>query len=239
MKSPTLIALAVLAVVSAGTAMALPQAADDARPARKTLDANGDGFVDRAEAAASPRLAARFDSLDANRDGRLDKDELPRHERGGRHGGKDRHAQLQALDTDKDGRISRAEAAADPAFAQRFDRMDLNKDGFVDRADRELAAAQRRDAWFKAADTDGDGTLSRAEYDAASEQRDARHGGRQQGPRAQRGEWFAGLDKDKDGRISRAEAAGSPLAGRFDALDADKDGFIDREELKAARPQRR
>ena len=45
--------------------------------------------------------------------------------------------------------------------------MDANSDGFVDRADRELAAKQRKDAWFKAADSNSDGSLSKAEFDAA------------------------------------------------------------------------
>ena len=41
------------------------------------LDADGDGFVDRGEAAAADRYLLRaFDQLDANRDGRLDRDEL-------------------------------------------------------------------------------------------------------------------------------------------------------------------
>lgn len=235
MKSPTLIVLAVLAIASAGTVLAAPQ--DGAKPERRTLDANGDGVVDRAEAAASPRLAERFDSLDRNGDGRLDKDEL-RQGRDRGHRGREGHARLQALDADKDGRISRAEAAADPAFAARFERMDLNGDGFIDRADRELAAAQRRDAWFKAADTNGDGMLSRAEFDAADRMHAGRDGHRH-GPHATRGDRMATLDKDGDGRISRAEAADSPLAARFDSLDANKDGFLDRDELKAARPQRR
>ncbi len=40
------------------------------------LDANGDGFIDRSEAAGRPRLMQNFDAIDANRDGRLSRDEL-------------------------------------------------------------------------------------------------------------------------------------------------------------------
>ncbi|MCX8005783.1 MAG: hypothetical protein N2688_12660, partial [Burkholderiaceae bacterium] len=40
------------------------------------LDTNGDGFIDRNEAASRPRLAQQFDAIDSNRDGRLSKDEL-------------------------------------------------------------------------------------------------------------------------------------------------------------------
>lgn len=40
------------------------------------LDADGDGWVDRHEAAADASLRAEFDRVDVNRDGRLDRDEL-------------------------------------------------------------------------------------------------------------------------------------------------------------------
>ena len=45
---------------------------------------------------------------------------------------------MAKLDTNKDGRISREEAKADPRLAARFDQMDVNKDGYLDKADREL-----------------------------------------------------------------------------------------------------
>ena len=35
----------------------------------KAADTNGDGLLSRSEAAALPRLADRFDAVDANRDG--------------------------------------------------------------------------------------------------------------------------------------------------------------------------
>ncbi len=40
------------------------------------LDANGDGFIDRKEASAHPALSAEFGAVDADRDGRLGRDEL-------------------------------------------------------------------------------------------------------------------------------------------------------------------
>ncbi|KAF1692778.1 hypothetical protein CSC62_14180 [Pseudoxanthomonas jiangsuensis] len=186
-KTPFLIATALLAV-TAGAALAqsnTPTPAAPATPAHKPLDANKDGVIERGEAAAFPRLAERFDTLDKNRDGKLDRGELPRRPHGdrGRHGPGHRGGfggpdgpGFAGADKDGDGRISKAEATA--AAAERFDRMDANKDGFVDRADRELASQQRRDARFKALDSNGDGSLSRAEYDAAQ----ARHGG----PRGER-----------------------------------------------------
>ncbi len=185
MKSRTPLLLALLLGTSAtGIALAAsPVAPATAKPQAIKLDSNGDGVIDRKEAAASPRLAARFDTLDSNKDGTLSRDELPRgkhgrHARGGRH-----HDQLARLDTNKDGRISREEAKAEPRFAARFDAMDVNKDGFVDKADREQRMKQHRDAWFASADTNKDGQLSKAEFDAAKGQR---HGGRSGHGRAPR-----------------------------------------------------
>ena len=62
-KTPLLLAAALLA---ATTGAALAQADAPAAPAkaRAPLDTNQDGVIDRTEAAAHPRLAARFDTLD-------------------------------------------------------------------------------------------------------------------------------------------------------------------------------
>lgn len=169
-RTPMILLAMLLATSAAGVATAATPS--ESRPGATRIDANGDGVIDRQEAAAHPRLAQRFDELDKNKDGKLSRDELPkRKHRAHRHaGGKDgpRHGHfMSALDTDKDGRISREEAKAQPKFAERFEQLDVNKDGFVDRADFEARASQRRDEWFAAADTDKDGKLSKAEFDAA------------------------------------------------------------------------
>ncbi len=180
MTRKTLLTLAVLTALSAGTAFAATQApAQGAAPAaRVKLDVNGDGVIDRKESAAHPRLAEKFDELDKNKDGKLSKEERPyrgdRKHGGDVHGprGEGRREAMAKLDTDKDGRISRAEATAgEGKLASRFDGMDANKDGFVDRADHEIRAKQRSDEWFAKADTDKDGKLTRAELDAAKSKR--------------------------------------------------------------------
>jgi EF hand len=99
------------------------------------LDKNGDGVVSRDEAAARPRMAKTFDTLDANKDGALSKDEM-----------KAAHDKMQARhvarnDTDRDGRLSRAEAVGRPKLAENFDRIDSNGDGFL--TTEEMKAARK------------------------------------------------------------------------------------------------
>ena len=111
-RTPLLLAL-LLGTSASGIALAADTPATPApRPAK--LDTNGDGVIDRSEAAANPRLAAKFDELDKNKDGKLSRDELPRWQHGRRGHGGERWA---ALDVNKDGRISREEAKADPRLA--------------------------------------------------------------------------------------------------------------------------
>ncbi len=174
MTRKTLLMLAVLTALSAGTAFAATAPASDSQhPPRAKLDTNGDGAIDRSEAAQHRRLAGKFDELDKNKDGKLAKEEMPRrHSRSFGKNGHGSHGMMMKLDTDKDGRISRAESAAgEGKLASHFDKMDVNKDGYIDRADHELRAKQRTDEWFAKADADKDGKLSSAEVDASRSQR--------------------------------------------------------------------
>ena len=83
MNRKILYAALALAVAAAGTAFAQQTAAPTSPgEPRVKLDANGDGAIDRSEAAKSGRFAARFDELDKNKDGKLTADERPH--RGGR-----------------------------------------------------------------------------------------------------------------------------------------------------------
>jgi len=170
MKQTKLLAVAVAVALASAAAFAQTATQPTAGKPRIAIDANKDGVIDRAEAAKMPRLAEKFDQLDRNKDGRLSADERPRmdgmHHRGGKRG----HGMMRAADTDKDGRISRAEAQAAHARAgDRFERMDFNKDGYIDRGDMQARVAQRRSECFAKADADRNGQLSRAEFDRMGE----------------------------------------------------------------------
>ena len=178
-RSSYLLLAVLLATSASGVAVAAAPAAGKAPAAPRHLDTNGDGQIDRAEARASTRLSARFDTFDKNSDGQLSFDELSRTlvlsgkrdgERGGPRawahfgGGPVGMGMYGAMDADGDGRISAAEAKA------HFDKLDANKDGYIDAADQQARAEQRRAQWFADADTDKDGKLSPAELAAAREE---------------------------------------------------------------------
>jgi Ca2+-binding EF-hand superfamily protein len=203
----------------------------DAPRARIQLDANRDGAIDRGEAARHPRLAERFDRLDRDHDGRLE-----RGERGMRHhrGGKRHHGGMARLDTDKDGRISRAE------FAVMETRIAEWKARHAERAGKAGAKqpGHRGPLDFAAVDANRDGYLVRAELRAHHERmrpqyeaaRKARFDGK-----------FAAADLNKDGKLGRVEAeqAMPRIGDRFNWMDDNRDGFLDRGELSAGRGRRR
>lgn len=182
-------------------------------PRRMQIDANGDGAIDRNEAAKLPRLAEKFDELDKNGDGRLDSNERPQRKR--RHGG--RHGGIERADADGDGRISRAELESAEAarietggkrgdhgrsLLDDFDSIDSNKDGHLVRGElrtwqermrpqRAAEHAQRANAQFAEADLNRDGKLSRVEVEEKMP-----HAAKQ----------FAWMDENRDGFLSSEEA---------------------------------
>ncbi|MCL1634107.1 EF-hand domain-containing protein [Luteimonas sp. SX5] len=210
MNRKILYAAVALSLIAAGAAVAQQTAAPvpgAQHEGRMKLDANGDGAIDRSEVGKSERLAARFDEMDKNKDGKLTADERPQWR--GRHGGRD--GRMMKADTDKDGRISQAEAAADPKLAERFKDMDANKDGYADSADRELRGRQHREEWFSSADTNKDGNLTKAEMDASAQ---AHHAEFQQKHEARSAERFQKMDKNGDGVVSRVEMQDASQAHR-------------------------
>lgn len=100
------------------------------------IDKNGDGQVGRDEVADMPRLAERFDQLDGNGDGVLDKAELDKVRDRVRGELKERgEERFEGTDTNGDGAIDRAEAQAEAQrrVAEMFDRLDDDGDGRLTR----------------------------------------------------------------------------------------------------------
>ena len=94
------------------------------------MDTNKDGALDKSEVNSKTggRLAKAFDEIDSNKDGKVTKDEI-------KAGWQARSAERQAkrlarIDTDKDGKVSWAESEAQAKA--RFDKADANHDGFLD-----------------------------------------------------------------------------------------------------------
>jgi Ca2+-binding EF-hand superfamily protein len=114
-------------------------------------------------------------------------------------------------DTDGDGRVSRAEATASGAerSGEWFDKLDLNKDGYLTQDEMKQARDTRHqnhgdmkekmEARFKEADANGDGQLS----------------------------------------LDEVQAKMPRLADRFTTLDTDKNGLLSKDELKHGSPGRR
>ena len=141
-------------------------------------------------------------------------------------------------------------------LAERFAKLDLNKDSAITKAEvdqaREAMKARRteqrakhRDERFQRLDTNKDGQLSKAEYDAGFAARGQRDGKAGPGGRHHRGmhrgmmhrgqgDFLARLDANKDGKVTLPEFEAKPLA-MFDRADANKDGTVTPAERQAAR----
>ena len=132
--------------------------------------------------------------------------------------------------------------------ADRFNRADANKDGFLSLEEAASVAkkfeginGQKR---FNKADTDGDGLLSLKEA-SARKTKENEHGGKR-AKKAQDSRYnksrFDEADTDKDGYLSREEANASKQATeilggkRFDHADNDGDGKLS---LKEAADQKK
>ena len=141
--------VAFLTALALGSAATLVMAGDGPRGDRgaglerlKAADTDGNGMISRDEAKALPRLLKNFDAIDANHDGQVTMEEM--HAFHAAHRGAHRGGFLAKLDADKDGRISREEANAAPRFAERFDAIDANRDGFVTPDELKAAHAKHR-----------------------------------------------------------------------------------------------
>lgn len=223
-----------------------PAVAEDLPPTSEffdEFDTNSDGKVSSTEFRGSAEI---FRLLDKDGDGAISPTELglpvdykpdPRRKQrraGGEAGAKGRgkpgrkdgkpgakrreelRKRLLAMDTDKDGKVSRAEWTGPE---QAFDRLDRNKDGVLDKADRANAGRARKDRPERDRKRP-DGAKGRAAPDGATEEERA----------ARVRAHFKKVDKNGDGMLTADEA---PNAKLLKAADANGDGAVTLEEFIA------
>lgn len=165
---------------------------------------------------------------------------------------------IAAPSAKRDANVTVTRAEAQTHATQMFAKLDANKDGKIDAADRAARHAERQAKMFAAIDADGNGSISKAEWDKHGADRSARRAergdkrapgagapgegkrdgmrgpGKRGGHHGMRGGMMGKADTNGDKSISQAEFQASALA-RFDAADANKDGRVTPEERKAQR----
>lgn len=149
----------------------------------------------------------------------------------GMHRGMHRGGGIERLDTDNDGRISRAEF--DAGRAEREARMAKDPER---QARMQAHMKDHKPVDFAAMDTNRDGYLVRSELRAYHE----RMRPQREAERAARfNERFAQADLNRDGKLGRVEVQEMPqLADRFQWIDENRDGFLSKAELQAGREDR-
>lgn len=135
--------------MTAGVTVAATGRLNQARAWEKA-DTNGDGVLSRQEARRMPRLARHFDAIDGDRDGAISGGEVRLWRDSSRVRNRPAPAKgvdeiMRLADRNGDGMLTRIEFKQGlPRFATRFDRIDVNRDGKLDRNELADWLASRR-----------------------------------------------------------------------------------------------
>ncbi len=123
--------------------------------------------------------------------------------------------------------------AKSPRSGGHFSKADTDGNGMLSRAEFEKAMPQLAGK-FDSIDANKDGQLTRGELSAWKKAHRAER-------QARAAERFKHADTDGDGAISRAEAEKNAprLAQKFDLIDSNKDGKLTQDELRAYREAKR
>jgi len=157
-----------------------------------------------------------FEDYDKNKDGFLQRDELP---------ARLRH-HFDQVDTNKDGKLSREEVQQGIVYMQPHRRPSDVVFVLIEMSDCDdgcCCELQQLYDVLRKLDKDKNGKIDPGALKAARQEilEDRVNG------------ILKDLDTDQDGKISRQEARGR-VKEHFDRLDANKDGFVDRDELMRA-----
>lgn len=140
-----------------------------------------------------------------------------------------------SADADGNGVITRAEATA-KANAM-FTRLDVNKDGTLDKSDRVAMREMMKTRMFERLDANKDGSITKTEFLAERDGHDASgRGGRGGKPHGRHGGGRMMAGMMKDGALTQPQFVAAALQ-RFDATDTNKDGQLTKDERQAAREQ--
>jgi len=219
-----------------------PYTAEDVEDAGRSLrrsDANGDGFIDRSEAANSQWRDIDPFEFDADKDGRLSRMELIQRHARRRLMTEDSQELLQKLRrvgsgvrpvpprqrVEDESQWWRRGGSSYWLTSSLFSRFDTNRNGRLD-------GSELKKLGFPTAriDLDRDGELSRDELHAYLTEVQAEAGDESQGLPG----WFYELDADRDGQVSMSEFTQEWTEAKrqeFALLDVNADGLLTASEV--------
>lgn len=214
-------------------------------------DTDRDGRVSQDEAQKDGELVTHFVAWDTNEDGYLNQGELESgttemseqraSSAGGGTAGTIDPATFDEADTDRDNRVSRAEAQTFPVdvLVISFDAYDANRDGYLDRDELQgtsTSGEEQLDDAYQTTDRDdtqgagmsgssGEIDTGKADYSASAISTSA------PGDDAGTSVQFETLDRNGDSRLDESEAEDDDfIRANFEIWDTDDDGFVSRDE---------